>query len=433
MDWLERLGPRIPSLVQFDPMPSVLRYGADSSVSLEFPEGVPVAECGTPPATPLDDLDAAVTRALAEPLEYPPLARCTTPGDRVVLALDEGVPQAGQIAAVVIRVLAASGVQPDGITVLRTARDAHNGFGDPTGWLPEEVHSRITLAAHDPDDRRSIAYLAAFEKGEPILLNRLLTDADVVLPIGCVRHWSTAGYHGVYTPVFPNFSDGGTLLRFRSVETVERPGRAKRQLAEEADQVGWLLGVALAIQVVPGPGGRPLAVLAGEVGAIRRRGEKLYKEAWRFSVPRRASLVVAAIEGGSEQQTWDNMGRALASAAELVVDGGAIALCSEIELAPGPAVAELGSAAGREEAMRDIRRRRPEDAQSAAQLFHALDRAQVYLLSRLEPSLVEDLEIAPISEAEELARLARRHDSCILLSNAPHAVVSTAEDKRSVR
>jgi nickel-dependent lactate racemase len=254
-----------------------------------------------------------------------------------------------------------------------------------------------------------------------------------VLPIGCTRHWSTAGYHGVHTAIFPNFSDRSTLLRFRSLESVERPGRAKRQLAEEADQVGWLLGVAFTIQVVPGPGDRLLAVLAGEVGAIRRRGAQLYEKAWRFSVPRRASLVVAAIEGGADQQTWDNMGRALASAAELVVDGGAIALCSEIESAPGPAVAQLGGAAGREEAMREIRRRRPDDAQSAAQLSHALDRAQVYLLSRLDPSLVEDLEIAPIAEAEELVRLARRHDSCILVSNAPHALVRAEEDKRSGR
>jgi nickel-dependent lactate racemase len=344
-----------------------------------------------------------------------------------VLALDERVPRGGQIAAAVIQALVSGGVQADGITVLRTARDAEAGFGDPTGWLPEELRARITLATHDADDHQAIAYLAASDEGEPVLLNRLLTDADLVLPIGCVRHRRTAGYHGVHTAIFPTFSDRKTLLRFLSRESAERRARAKKSLAEESDHVGWLLGVAFTIQVVPGPGDRLLHVLAGEVGEVRRRGQELYETAWRGSVPRRASLVVAAIEGGSDQQTWENVGRALAAAGRLVEDDGAIAICSELDSEPGPAVTQLCSAAGREDALRKIRRSHPPDALPAAQLLEALDRSQVYLLSRLDETLVEDLEIAPIVEADELVRLTQRHASCILLSNAPHAVV-TAED-----
>jgi nickel-dependent lactate racemase len=408
-------------------MSSVLRYGADSSLSLDFPDGVLLAECGTPQAPPLNDPAAATGAALSEPLDYPPLALCTTPGDRVVLALDERVPQGGQIAAAVIQALASGGVHPDGLTVLRTARDAEAGLGDPSRWLPEELRARVTLASHDPDDRQAIAYMAASDEGQPILLNRLLTDADLVLPIGCVRHRGAAGYHGVHSPIFPNFSDRRTLLRFLARESGERPQRGKKDLIEEADHVGWLLGVAFTIQVVPGPGDRLLHVLAGQVGEVRRRGQELYEDAWRCSVPRRASLVVAAIEGGSDQQTWENVGRALAAAGRLVEDDGAIAICSELDSEPGPALAQLRTAAGREEAVRNIRRNHPPDALSAAQLLEALDRVRVYLLSQLDEMLVEDLEIAPIAEADELVRLTERHASCILLSNAPHAMVTAEE------
>lgn len=404
-------------------MSSVLRYGADASVSLKFPDGVLLAECGTPQAPPLDDPEAAAGKALREPLEYPPLALCTTPGDRVVLALDERLPQGGQIAAAVIQALASAGVQSDGITVLRTARDADAGLGDPGPWLPEGLRASIALAAHDPDDREAIAYLAATDEGEPILLNRLLTDADLVLPIGCVRQRGAAGYHGVHSPIFPNFSDRRTMLRFLSRESDDRRERGKKDLIEEADHVGWLLGVAFTIQVVPGPGDRLLHVLAGEAGEVSKRGQELYREAWRCSVPRRASLVVAAIEGGSEQQTWENVGRALAAAGRLVEDDGAIAICSEIASDPGPALAQLRTGGGREYVKQTIRRSHPPDALSAAQVLQALDRVRVYLLSRLDETLVEDLEIAPIAETDELVRLTQRHASCILLANAPRAIV----------
>jgi len=48
-------------------------------------------------------------------------------------------------------------------------------------------------------------------------------------------------------------------------------------------------------------------------------------------------------------------------------------------------------------------------------------------LSRLDPSIVEDLDMIPIDAPEELSRLAKQHPSCVLLSNAPY-VSATKDD-----
>ena len=130
-------------------------------------------------------------------------------------------------------------------------------------------------------------------------------------------------------------------------------------------------------------------------------------------VPRRASLVVAAIEGGDTEQTWENLGRALESADALVEDGGAIAVCCDLAAAPGPGVQSMAAARSRRSALKRIRKDRPADALPAAQLARALDRDKVYLLSRLDPAIVEELEMIPIADGDELVRLARRHRSCI--------------------
>ncbi len=409
-------------------MAATLRYGADCSVQLDFPEGVLLAQCGAPGASPLDDPATATLQALAEPLDYPSLARSTTPGDRVVLPLDQGIPRAGEIAAAAVRSLVEAGVQPDGVTLLRTPADAVAGTGDPRPWLSTELTERISLVTHDPTRRSELAYLAAMENGEPILLNRAITDADVVLPIGCFHSDWAPGYYGIHSAVFPAFSDRRTVRRFRSPTSLDGQGRPKRKPGQVVDEVGWLLGVTLTVQVVPGPGDGILHVVAGQIDAVRRRARQLYEAAWRGSVPRRATLVVAAIEGGAVQQTWQNLGRALAAAGTLVEDGGAIALCCDLEDEPGPAVQQLADARARNEALRWIRRERPEDALPATLLAQVLDRVTVYLLSRLDASLVEQLEIAPIARAGELTRLAGRHPSCILLANAPHAMVTLEED-----
>jgi len=403
---------------------ATLHYGPDASVQLELAEGASPVECGGPREEPLDDLAAAAAEALREPLDYPPLARCTTPGDRVVLALDHSLPQAAQITAAVIRALVEANVDPDGITVLQTQADVDAEAGDPRRLLDESLRERTRLYTHDPDDRERLAYLAASEAGEPILLSRAIHDADLVLPIGCLHDPAAAGYYGIHSTIFPTFSDRKTMRRFRSFGSLEAGGRHKKRLAREVEQVAWLLGINFTIQLVPAGGDAVLHVVAGQSDAVQRRGEELYQAAWNQSVPGRANLVVAAIEGDSRQQTWENLGRALDTAVDLAEDGGAIAVCCDLDAQPGPAVQQMVGARSREAALRRIRKQRPDDTLPAAQLARALDHGRVYLLSRLDPTLVEELEMIHVASGDELGRLARRHKSAIFLANAALATVT---------
>jgi len=407
---------------------AVLRYGTDSSVCLEFAEGVLPVECGTPRGRPLDNPAAAVADVLDDPLDYPPLARSTTPADRVVLALDQCVPRAGEVVAAVIRTLVEAGVHPDGISVLRTRSDVDAGRGDPSRLLPQPVAERLTLLAHDLTDRRRLAYLAPTKAGEPILLNRAIQEADLVLPIGCLHGEATAGYYGVHTPVFPTFSDRRTAERFCWPGLLEADGSSRRRLAGEVDEVAWLLGINFTIQLIPAAGDRVLHVLAGQSEAVRRRSRQLYEAAWSWPVPRPASLVVAAIEGDSSLQTWQGFGRALDATVAVVEDGGSIAVCCDLAEPPGAAMQQMVGARSRRAALRQIHKERLLDALPAAQLARALDRGKVYLLSRLDPSLVDALDMIYVAAPDELARLARQHQSCILLANAPHAQVSVAQE-----
>jgi nickel-dependent lactate racemase len=400
-----------------------LRYGQKSSVELEFAEDIAVGEAAIPRGQPLADLDAVIKNALAKPIDYPTLAESTTPADHVVLALDRAVPQVAQITAVVVRTLVEAGVDPDGITILQNPIDIETNDDDPRRWIDAPLRERITHLIHDPEDRRQLAYLAANESAEAILVNRVLHEADVVLPIGCIRAEETAGYFGIHSAVFPAFSDTKTIHRFRGLGLLNGQGKHHRELLAEVDNVGWLLGVNFTIQVVPAAGDGVLHVLAGQTESVRRQGQQRYRAAWSCPPADRVDLVVAGIEGGAAQQTWENLGRALSSAGNFVTEGGSIVVCSELAAQFGPALQRMAAASSHESALRHVGKERPVDALPAAQIAHALQQNKVYLLSRLDPSRVEDLNIIPIAGADELNRLARQHQSCILLSNAPYLTV----------
>jgi nickel-dependent lactate racemase len=398
------------------------------SVCLEFANGAQPQQCGMPRGEPLTDMAGAVSTALESPLGYPPLRQTATPGDRVVLSVGRGVPQVAQVTAAVVDSLMAAGVEPDGISVLRTEADLDAGGENPCRLLQGVAGQRIRLLTHDPLNRGNLAYLAATDQGEPILLNRLLTDADLVLPIDCLQAERTPGYFGIHSSIFPDLSDQRTQVRFRQLAESAYRGPRRRELAREVDQVAWLLGINFTIQLVPAAGDGVLGVVAGESTAVRRRGRELYRAAWASGVARRTSLVVATIEGGARQQTWENLGRALARATRLAEDGGAVAVCCELAAQPGPALQRLVGARSRQSVLRQIRRECPADALPATQLARALDHGRVYLLSRLDPALVEDLEMVPVGGPEELARLARRNHSCTLLANAAQAIVTVEND-----
>jgi nickel-dependent lactate racemase len=320
-----------------------------------------------------------------------------------------------------------AGLDPDGITVLHSPANLDPGGGDPCRLVAAPLRQRITQLAHDPEDRRQFAYLAASEAGEAILIHRALHEADVVLPVGCLRADEIAGYFGIHSPVFPTFSDTKTMQRFRSFGSLNGRGTRQRTLTAEVDHVAWLLGVYFSIQIIPAAGDRVLHVVSGQSDSVRSRGRELYRAAWSWPVPPRASLVVAAIEGGAGQQTWENVGRALQVAEGFVEEDGAIAVCCDLAARPGPALRHMAHAQWRESALRHVDRQPPIDAVPAAQLAHTLSRYKVYLLSRLDPSVVEELDVIPVGGPDELLRLGRQHASCVLLSNAPYVTPIVAE------
>ncbi|MEX0818367.1 MAG: lactate racemase domain-containing protein [Pirellulaceae bacterium] len=406
-------------------MPIELKYGDSGTLQLDIPSDSILVDFSKPRGIPLDDPVAAVAAAVSAPLEFPRLQDATIPGDRIVLAVDRGVPQMPAVVAGVIHTLVEGGAEATDIEIVLAAdTDDHQAPEDPLAELSETLRNSVTVSRHDPHNRESLAYLAASKEGSPIYFNRTIGDADVVLPISTLRLDQALGYAGVHGGLYPTFSDDATQKRYRAPSSTDWSALRRRR-CEEAEEAAWALGVQFTIQVAPGAGNTLLHVLAGDSRAVAKRGQELCVAAWFHQPPQRANLVVAAIEGGPIQQTWENFGRALFAASQAVNDGGAIVICSSLRCRPGAALQRLTGMRDYDSLLHELRRERSIDATPAALLAEALERVQVFLLSDLDEESVEDLGVAHVGSTDQVERLSRQYDSCILLGNAQHAFLAT--------
>lgn len=412
-------------------MPITVRYGIDSTLTLDLPTEAVIGarESGRQPV--LVDVRAATAATLAQPLEFPPLIEAALPGDQVTLAIDPDVPHSDEIIAAVIGCLRSAGVAARDITLLYATPASHTGNGKNAALqelLSPDTRDEVQIVHHDPSKREELSYLAATERGRGVYLHRAICDADLAIPISCARSPAALGCHAPGSTFYPLFSDDATRRRYRSPRLLDDNAEINEQARREIDEVIWLLGTQFAVQVVPGPDGTVLSVVAGEINAIFEQAQRLNESVWHQNLPVRPSLVVATIEGDAAAQSWDNVARALAAAESIVAENGAIALCCDLAEAPGPAVQALAGMDDRRRAIHEIRKVRPVDAAAALLLTRALARARVYLLSQLDEGVIEALDVAAVDAPDDIARLAARHKSCVVLAGAQHATANAAEN-----
>jgi nickel-dependent lactate racemase len=401
-----------------------VQYGANSTLNVEFDSDALLAEFSSPQGSVLADTSAGIRHALRNPMNGPPLSRWTTPGDRVSLVVEEAMPAAHVAIQAAVQELIEAGVRPDHISVLLSSSYRANPL-QLTAALPDQLQREVRMIVHDPHDPRQLEFLAVGDDQQPIYLSRTLCDADLVIPIGSLKADASYGFMGVAGQVYPSFSDVPTRRRFQSPDR-SASGRQQKRLRSQAEQVLWLLGPAFTLQTVAAGGDRLLAALAGPIEDVERAGVRIFEEAWTFPLDRRADLVIAGLSLGSGQQSWSNLARGLNTALNAVEEGGAVVLCTDWDLAPGPALQKLASADSIESAETILRRNRSADSIVAQLLVEALQRVRVLLFSQLPASTVEQLGMGAITAVEQITRLAKQYSRCIVLGHAQLAELSIA-------
>lgn len=395
-----------------------LRYGREGqfSCALDAQRIVaarPAPEGGT-------DVCDELRTSLERPLQFPPMEQAVIPDDYVVLAVDRHTPRQAEIVAEIWRVLEKRGIHPRNVRVVQPPGSNGHPPSDPRSALPENVRREVGWIIHDPEDEAACAYLASTAGGERIYLSRELTDADFVVSIGPMAFDPVLGYRGTSSVFYPGLSSSEAVTRMRGQGHSELGPEDERPLRQMVDEVGWLLGSLFTVQAIPAVRGGVARILAGATEAVYRQGRELVSDHWLVELPSRPDVVVAAVDADAGGHGWEQIAAAAAAARQIVARDGHIVILSELQEEPGAGIRLISRSESPRDALQPLRKEAPPDLVAATQLADAADWARVYLLSRLESDLLEELFVMPLESEREVERLLERGETVAFLEGAQH-------------
>jgi hypothetical protein len=384
----------------------------DERLELELPEGQLVAAWQGPSGSDGASAAEVIRSAIDNPRDFPRLGQMVVPGDHVTIALDPSIAGLEPLRALG-STLRDAGIEEGAITVLLPPH-VSRALADrlPLGTIP---------VTHDPADRSGMAYLATTKQGRRIYLNRHLTDADVVIPVGCLGYDPIMGYCGPWSVIFPVLSDQDTMTAFRKRfrdETGARASAWSRASLDEAAEVSWLLGSQFHVAVVPGSRGL-VDVVAGRENAVREHGIASLDRHWSFRPESRAELVLVGIGRPGVESTMESLAQGLATATSLVQHGGKIVVLSRVRVNVGPALRRLIDAGDTKQgASALIGHEGDDDFLLARRIVEAVSWADVFLLSHLGRDLADELGLIALDDPAQASRLVAKSGSCTIVSQA---------------
>jgi hypothetical protein len=371
-------------------------------------------DCGSKRRTA--NVPQAAFAALQAPLDFPPMSAAIVPGDRVALAVDPNIPQLAEVIRGVLQAIAATDAGAADIVLWDEATD------QTIASLREEVGEAASVSRHRADLRSELRYLAADQAGDPVYVDRLVVDADFVLPIISQRAMDRVCGHDL-TGVYPSLTDSAT--RYRHHLQMSKPETEINERCE--DQIPWLLGVNLIMTVTPNASGSAAEIMAGTPEAIGKQVTPVRRAPDEYPPP--ASLVIASLDGDAQQQTWQNAARAVVAASRYVQPGGTIVLWTEIDCQPSGLLASLDEVdpAADEPALGtsvdqdgNFPEWHPTDLLAAAFARIAAE-YRVLLHSRIAGETIESMGLGVVETEAELDHLCRSFDSCGVLRAAQFA------------
>ena len=393
-----------------------LDYGVDGYFEGELLACRLIAHQQSPERLP--SVAEATRRALWDPVDFPNLEKAFVPEDRVTIVLEAHLPQADEVILTLCEFLEQADVAPGDITIVRPVSLEQSQHDDPCRLLDDEWREHVQLKLHDPTDEAQCAYLANTADGERIYLSNEVTEADIVIAVGTVQFDSLLGYRGGASCLFPGLSNVETIRRAMGQGHDELTPSDARPLRQMVDEVTWLLGLQVAINVIPGSHGGIQKIVTGQYDRVFEHCKQSLQTDWRMRIPERAELVIATLTANEQGHTWAQIAQGIDTARRLVERGGRIVILTDMTASLTEGCTTLRNSRTPSEAIKISRERHPTEANTVIQIARAVDWANVYLLSQLEDNVVEDLFMIPLKSTADVRKLLSNDDSTVVIENA---------------
>ena len=306
----------------------------EKTVGLELPDSVESLEME--PLKPLPDPTGAVRRALAKPIESPPLevlARGRKNACVVISDITRPVPNK-VILPPLLDVLVESGLSKHNITLLIATGMHRPNLGEELAYmLGREIVDNYNIVNHycrKPEEYRKIDEI----DGAPIEINNVYLDADLKILTGLIEPHFYAGYSGGRKAILPGISSFETMKFMHSYKMIDHPKVTNCLLEgnpfhEYGIRVTELVGADFILNVVINKEREVAGVFAGHYNHAHLAGcDLVYKHA-AVPLDNRFDMVITSGGGYPLDATFYQISKALICAMDILKKGGTIVVICE--------------------------------------------------------------------------------------------------------
>jgi len=347
-----------------------------------------------------------VKRALAEPIGTPQLGEIVRPGETVaIITSDITRPMPTyRVMPALLDELYAAGIRKEDITlVFALGSHRFHTEEEKRKLAGERAYTEIRCIDGDPSD---CVHLGVTKAGTPVDIVRAVAEADRRICLGNIEYHYFAGYSGGAKAIMPGVSTRAAIQANHSMMVREEACAGNldsNPLRQDIEEAAAICGVDFILNVVLDSSKQIIRAVAGDLVQAHRAGCAFLDTIYRKEIPARADVVIVSQGGAPKDLNLYQTQKALDNAKHAVKDGGIVILVGSCKEGLGEDVFEewLITAKEPRDLVERIAREFRLGGHKAAAIAMVLARAEIYLVSDMDPELVKTIFMKPFTTVQE--------------------------------
>ncbi len=353
-----------------------------------------------------------VRRALANPIGSNKLSEIVKPGEKIaIITSDISRPMPSRIAMpAVLEEIEKANCNLDDVTIV-FALGSHRGHTEEEKryLVGNAVFEKVKCIDSDGND---VIHLGTTKAGTPVDVFSVVAKADRVICMGNIEYHYFAGYSGGAKAIMPGVSTHDAIQANHSMMVNEAAHAGKIEgnpIREDIDSVAEFCKIDFIVNVVLDEHKQIIKAVAGDYIKAHRVGCAFLDNLYKKNIKERADIVIVSPGGYPKDLNLYQAQKGLDNSKHAVKDGGIVILVASCKEGLGQKTFErwMTTSESVDFMAEEIGRHFELGGHKAAAIAMVMQKADVYLVSDLEPDFARSMFFTPFSTLEDAYKAAQ--------------------------
>jgi len=355
----------------------------------------------------IDSIDEVeVLRAMENPIASKRLREIVFPGDKIaIVTSDISRPMPSyKVLPIVIEELKSAGVEEKDITIILALGIHRKHSEEEKRRLVGEDVYQSNIRIVDSDKKKCIR-IGYCKNGTPVDIFEPVLNADIRIALGNIEFHYFAGYSGGNKAIMPGVSSYDAI-QANHLHMFNQNAIAgnldTNPIRQDIEEITDFMPIHFIINVVLNDRKQIIKAVAGDHVKAHREGCQYLDRLNKININEKADIVVVSPGGFPKDINLYQAQKALDNSKYALEDGGIIIWCASATEGFGELTFEKWMIEkSPKEMIKEIKSKFILGAHKAAAIAMILEKAQIYLVSELEPNLVRSINMTPFESVQD--------------------------------